>query len=479
MILKRVRIAAYVQCSWRRRENSKRSGNFTPPGNFARGRESLLARASTTTTSATRSEHTQPKTARAKDRPSSPHAHLKPPLEMSGNNPTYPVVNFGAGKAKLDERTVAEKMKELGIDTNDPEKAGLLKATMEKLDKILTAKSASEAILEDLHPKVRGRVEHLRDLQEKYDDLENEYLEEQRKLVLKYESLYQPLYDARAAVVSGKKDAEIAPYVSAAGDEEGRDAGDSGDSDADLGKGIPEFWRACIMNNDVVSELITEKDDDVLKYLTDIRYELLGSPSPGSEGDQEDEDDEEEEGFKLYFEFDKANPYFDNSVLEKTYRMMDEEEGILEKSEGSDILWKPGKNVTVKVMRKKNKKGARGGKGATKIEKCESFFNFFSPPDPEELLGMQDDEDDEDFDEEELEALQEELQEDYEVGCIFKDKIIPHAVSWFTCEALEDEEDEMDEEDEDADGDEEGGRDEERTQSNSQANTSDPECKQQ
>ena len=56
----------------------------------------------------------------------------------------------------LDEKVVAQKMKEMGIDTSDPEKGALLKATMAKLGKILTAKSTSEAILDDLHPKVRG-----------------------------------------------------------------------------------------------------------------------------------------------------------------------------------------------------------------------------------------------------------------------------------------------------------------------------------
>ncbi|QDZ20595.1 nucleosome assembly protein [Chloropicon primus] len=387
-------------------------------------------------------------------------------------------------KGNLDEKVVAERMQQLGFDTNDPEKAGLLKATMEKLDKILTANSTSEAILQDLHPKIRGRVEKLRDLQEEYDTLEDAFMEEQRKLVLKYEGLYQPLYDARAEIVSGKQDAQIeAVYTE---DEEEAGAAEAGEP---AGQGVPEFWAFCLRNNDVVSELITEKDDEVLKYLKDIRYELLGfdEAKEAKDGEGEEQDEDEEEGFKLYFEFEEGNPYFDNKVLVKTYKMIDEEEGILEKSEGSTILWKPGKNVTVKVMRKKNKKGGRSkGPAMTKTEKCESFFNFFSPPDPQELIGM-DDGDSEDFDEEEMEELQAALQEDYEIGCIFKDKIIPHAVSWFTGEALEDEEEDMEDEDEE---DEEGEGDEEgisvRAQSNSQANTSEaslqgeqPECKQQ
>ena len=376
---------------------------------------------------------------------------------------------------KLDEKEVADRLQQLGFDTNDPEKQNLLKMTMEKLDKILTAKSASEAIMQDLHPAVRGRVEKLRDLQESYDRLEDEYLEEQRKLVLKYEALYTPLYEQRREIVNGKKDAEIEP-VHMEGDDE-----NEGSSSGEGGQGIPEFWACCIRANDVVSELITAKDDEVLKHLKDIRYELLGTPEGGEDkGDEE----EEEEGFRLYFEFEKNNPFFDNDVLVKTYRMVDEEEGILEKSEGTTILWKPGKNVTVKVLRKKQKKGRAKGPAMTKTERCESFFNFFSPPDPEELLSMEDE--GEEVPEEEMELLQEALQEDYEIGCIFKDKIIPHAVSWFTGEALEDEEGYSDEEGEEgAESDDGGdGGDDTRAQSNSQANTSDaaaeqPECKQQ
>ena len=65
----------------------------------------------------------------------------------------------------------------------------------------------------------------------------------------------------------------------------------------------------------------------------------------------------------------------------KTYYMVDDEDPILERAEGTEIQWKSGKNLTVKIMKKKPKKGGRGsGKPLTKTEPCESFFNFFSPP---------------------------------------------------------------------------------------------------
>ena len=58
--------------------------------------------------------------------------------------------------------------------------------------------------------------------------------------------------------------------------------------------------------------------------------------------------------------------------------------------------------------------------------------------------------------------LQEELEHDYEIGCLIKDKIVPRAVAWFTGMAIDPDEDydEEDEEDEDEDEDDEDDEDE-------------------
>lgn len=59
---------------------------------------------------------------------------------------------------------------------------------------------------------------------------------------------------------------------------------------------------------------ISERDEGALKYLKDIKWCKIATPK----------------GFKLEFFFD-TNPYFKNSVLTKTYHMIDEDEPILEK----------------------------------------------------------------------------------------------------------------------------------------------------
>nr|AFK34378.1 unknown [Lotus japonicus] len=142
--------------------------------------------------------------------------------------------------------------------------------------------------------------------------------------------------------------------------------------------------------------------------------------------------------------------------------MIDEDEPILEKAIGTDIRWHPGKCLTQKILKKKPKKGSKNAKPITKTEDCESFFNFFSPPQvPEE---------DEDIDEDMAEELQNQMEQDYDIGSTIKDKIIPHAVSWFTGEANQgeefgelDEDEDDDDDDEDEDDDEEDEEDEEES----------------
>lgn len=74
----------------------------------------------------------------------------------------------------------------------------------------------------------------------------------------------------------------------------------------------------------------------------------------------------------------------------------------------TEIDWFPGKNLTVRIMKKKPKKGSKSTKVVTKTEPCDSFFNFFAPPSvPTE---------DEELEEEDVMELQGMMEEDYEVG---------------------------------------------------------------
>ena len=111
------------------------------------------------------------------------------------------------------------------------------------------------------------------------------------------------------------------------------------------------------------------------------------------------------------------------------------------------VAWNLNMNPCVKITEKKQRKKTGAGKGQVRVvkksEAVDSFFNFFTPPimpeassDPEDLS----------------EELQEQLFRDFELGDVLKDRVIPHAVLWFTGEAMGDDDDEMGEEEDDEEG---------------------------
>ncbi|KAL0354538.1 UNVERIFIED_CONTAM: Nucleosome assembly protein 1 [Sesamum radiatum] len=241
--------------------------------------------------------------------------------------------------------------------------------------------------METLSPKVRKRVEALREIQSQHDELEGSFLRREPLLKLNTRNFMNTIYKS---------------------------------------KGVPEFWLTAMKTNDILSEEISERDEEALKYLKDIKWCKIDDPK----------------GFKLEFFFD-TNPFFKNSVLTKTYHMIDDVEPILEKAIGQML--------DSKGFEEKAKEGAKNAKPIIKTEKCESFFNFFNPPE------IPDDEDE--IDEDEAEELQNLMEQDYEIGSTIRDKIIPRAVSWFTGEAVQGDEldmaDDDDNEDDDEDDDEE------------------------
>ena len=77
----------------------------------------------------------------------------------------------------------------------------------------------------------------------------------------------------------------------------------------------------------------------------------------------------------------KALLVFSVQVLEKTFYLEDPIEIVPEKFVGTTIDWSPGKNTTVKTVRKKMKDKKLKGKApavtVTDTVPCDSFFNFF------------------------------------------------------------------------------------------------------
>ncbi|XP_076881846.1 nucleosome assembly protein 1;2-like isoform X2 [Bidens hawaiensis] len=320
-------------------------------------------------------------------------------------------------KEQIDVSDLGASLPAAAAALSAEDRAGLVNALKDKLQNLAGQHSD---VLESLSPAVRKRVEVLREIQSEHDEFEAKFFEERAALEAKYQKLYAPLYAKRYDIVNGVVE------VDGVNDEAAMDVSDD---KAKEEKGVPNFWLNAMKTNEILAEEISERDEEALKYLKDIKWCRIDDPK----------------GFKLEFFFD-TNPFFKNSVLTKVYHMIDDDEPILEKAIGTEIEWLPGKCLTQKILKKKPKKGSKNAKPITKTENCDSFFNFFNPP--------QVPEDEDEIDEEMAEELQNQMEQDYDIGSTIRDKIIPHAVSWFTGEAVQDDDFEGIEDDDDEDDDE-------------------------
>ncbi|KAL6974550.1 hypothetical protein U1Q18_028735 [Sarracenia purpurea var. burkii] len=139
-----------------------------------------------------------------------------------------------------------------------------------------------------------------------HNELEAMFFKERTALEAKYQRLYQPLYTKRYDIINGIAEVEVNKTLTG---QEGNEA--EGD------KGVPNFWLIAMKTNETLAAVISEEDEGALKYLKDIKWLMIYNPK----------------GFKLEFYFD-ANPYFKNSVLTKTYHVIEEGEPLLDRAIG-------------------------------------------------------------------------------------------------------------------------------------------------
>ncbi|KAK0626683.1 hypothetical protein B0T14DRAFT_113485 [Immersiella caudata] len=312
----------------------------------------------------------------------------------------------------------------------------------------------SSGYIESLPEEVKRRVAGLKGIQKDHSKLEAEFQEEVLQLEKKYFAKFTPLYEKRAQIVNGK--VEPTEEEVEAGEESEDEDEDADPKDASKEEkksdgpvsGIPEFWLSAMKNQVSLAEMITDRDEEALKSLTDVRMEYLDKP-----------------GFRLIFEF-AENEFFTNKIITKTYFYQNESgyggDFIYDHAEGDKIDWKAGKDLTVRVEQKKQRnKTTKQTRIVKKTVPTESFFNFFSPP-----KAPTEEDDDAASD------IEERLELDYQLGEDIKEKLIPRAIDWFTGEALAfeeldeddledfDEDDDEDEDDDDQDDDDEEESDE-------------------
>jgi nucleosome assembly protein 1-like 1 len=339
--------------------------------------------------------------------------------------------------------------------------------------KLGTLIGRSSGYIESLPAPVKRRLTGLKGLQAEYSKLELKFQEEILELEKKYLEKYTPLYNRRAEIVNGvtePKEEEletgrVAEQENGETETEAPKEEDETTLSSDL-KGVPEFWLTAMKNMVALADLITLKDEEVLRFVTDVRLSYLDVP-----------------GFRIEFEFSE-NEFFTNKVLTKSYFYQQQAgyggDFIYDHAEGMDIQWKEGKDLTVKIETKRQRNKSMFSlyypnidTNQTRIVKrsvpLDSFFNFFKPPVPRKEDAEEEDEQEDDLDER--------LELDYNIGEDIKEKLIPRAIDWYTGAALEyeeideddlpadydeeysdEEDDDEEDDDEDEDDDEQGGK---------------------
>lgn len=256
---------------------------------------------------------------------------------------------------------------------------------------------------------VLRRIDKLKELDSRRDEILDQYITERAALEKKYREMYHPLYDERALITKGDMDEEIFS----------ESANSAPPPSEERVKGIPQFWACAMTQHEIVGEMIAEEDVDCLEYLQDITCV----------------DNDDGKGFTLRFFF-APNDYFHDTVLTKSYdvpNLLLPSDPVLKKVDGCKIQWKEGMALTFRTVTKKQRgKGKKAGqvRTVTKQEERESFFHWFDPPEmPDaEALGLA---------EEDIEEIEAAFDDDFEIAQSFRNQIIPEAVKWFTGEAHE------------------------------------------
>ncbi|XP_047549432.1 protein SET-like [Lutra lutra] len=224
-------------------------------------------------------------------------------------------------------------------------------------------------------------IEHIDEVQNEIDRLNEQASEEILKVEQKYNKLRQPFFQKRSELIAK----------------------------------IPNFWVTTFVNHPQVSALLGEEDEEALHYLT--RVEVT-------------EFEDIKSGYRIDFYFDE-NPYFENKVLSKEFHLNESGDPS---SKSTGIKWKSGKDLTKRSSQTQNKASRK-----RQHEEPESFFTWFTDhsdagadelgevikddiwpnplqyylvPDMDDEEGEGEEDDDDDEEEEGLEDIDEEGDED-------------------------------------------------------------------
>uniref|UniRef100_A0A7N0VFU6 Uncharacterized protein n=1 Tax=Kalanchoe fedtschenkoi TaxID=63787 RepID=A0A7N0VFU6_KALFE len=219
-------------------------------------------------------------------------------------------------------------------------------------------------------------IEKLQEIQDQLEKLNEEASDEVLVLEQKYNEIRKPVYQKRSEIV----------------------------------KSIPDFWLTAFLSHPALSELLTEEDQKIFKYLSALEVE---------------EATDVKSGYSIHFNFN-PNPYFEDAKLTKTFTFLDE--GAT-KVVSTPIRWKEGMGLS---------NGTHEGKGNKRPLNEESFFSWFSETPAKDMDDIHD-----------------------EIAEIIKEDLWPNPLNYFNNEGDEDEFEAADDDDDEEDDDDDDGEEDE------------------
>ncbi|KAI2567110.1 NAP1L1 isoform 14, partial [Pan troglodytes] len=160
----------------------------------------------------------------------------------------------------------------------------ILAALQERLDGLVETPTG---YIESLPRVVKRRVNALKNLQVKCAQIEAKFYEEVHDLERKYAVLYQPLFDKRFEIINAiyeptEEECEWKPdeedeisvstnFILEELKEKAKIEDEKKDEEKEDPKGIPEFWLTVFKNVDLLSDMVQEHDEPILKHLKDIK----------------------------------------------------------------------------------------------------------------------------------------------------------------------------------------------------------------
>lgn len=258
-----------------------------------------------------------------------------------------------------------------------------------------------ENIWPHMPSEVKKRVNALKKMHVVLDGIDQKFFDELHTLECKYHKEYVEIYNKRSDITQGYHEPteEECDFPSDKEDdvkekmEENKKPTATEEKITNI-RGIPDFWLTILKNTKLTRGIIKPHDEPILSQLIDIKTYPL----------------EELKGFVLEFHF-APNEWFANTVLTKEYNMNNFPEVTFV---GCTIDWNEGKNVTMRLVHKKQIHRVNGQvRFVKRIYHYASFFRFFSPSDGMGIEGYR----------------------DIDIGFSIRDKIIPKAVLYYTGKA--------------------------------------------